>query len=170
MKSINWWPILAVAVIVAACGTPANNCDHPPPGIGGIVKGAEAAASPCQGRDVTFVLKSYTQAGHPYPLRCGRAGARGYGYLHIFDEPLHGDPLSDPTFNGEIAYTLEHGIEGQVGGGNYRYTVRYDDVKAVCFNLWGFRVVLAKAPAFPDGRPAGIITAAYYRAQPTVYP
>jgi hypothetical protein len=106
----------------------------------------------------------------PAPLR--QARPKGYGYLHIrYDEGGHGDAANDPTFSAEIANTLARGVEGIQGGGNYRYTVKYNDAQSACFRgAWGFRVVLGKAPPLPDGRPAGIITALYYTQAPAVYP
>jgi hypothetical protein len=49
--------------------------------------------------------------------------------------------------------------------------VKYDQAKSACYRgAWGFRVVLARQPAQPDGHPAGIITALYYSQQPARYP
>jgi hypothetical protein len=78
--------------------------------------------------------------------------------------------VKDPTFRGEIANTLEHGEERLASGGTWRYTVRYNDAKVICYNARYFRVVLARSPNLSDGHPAGIITALYYANQPDQYP
>lgn len=123
-----------------------NACDHPPPGVGAVMTDVQASTDPCAGQPERQIIAWYTQGGARYPLRCGRRDPKGYGYLHIrYDEGGHGDPVNDPTFSGEIGNTLVHGVEGFEGGGNYRYTVRYNDAKSACFRgAWGFRVVLAK--------------------------
>jgi hypothetical protein len=111
-----------------------------------------------------------------YPLRCGRIGRGGYGYLHISQDPAddgtigHGDPINDPSFAAEITATLARGVEGFVSGGTWRYTLEYSDGGKACTNAWGFRVVLAKQPLEPDGHPAGIITAFRYTQRPARYP
>lgn len=79
-------------------------------------------------------------------------------------------PWTTPTFRAEMANTLEHGMERLVSGGTWRYTVKYNDAKATCFNAHYFRVVLARSPNLPDGHPAGIITALYDANQPDQYP
>jgi hypothetical protein len=97
----------------------------------------------------------------------------GWGYLHIRDdvpragEPGHGDLLADPAFDLEVRDVLERGIEAAQGGGNWRYTLRYDQE---CADGWGFRVVLAKLPLLPDGHPAGIITAFRLDAEARFFP
>jgi hypothetical protein len=113
----------------------------------------------------------FSRQGIQYPLRCGRRDPRRFGYVHIrYDEGGHGDPLNDLTFRAEMANTLEHGTERLTSGGTWRYTVKYDDSKAICYNARYFRVVLARSPNLPDGHPAGIITALYYANQPDQYP
>jgi hypothetical protein len=165
--------LVALAPILMAdtCGDQ-NACNQVPPGIGGTVVTAQAATDPCAGQPPLHVVAWYAQGGVRYPLRCGRRDPRGYGYLHIrYDERGHGDPANDPTFSAEIATTLARGVEGFEGGANYRYTLKYDDAKSMCLKgAWGFRVVLAKAPPLPDGRPTGIITALYYTETPAKYP
>ncbi len=53
--------------------------------------------------------------------------------MHIRDDPPrpgsagHGDPLTEAAFHLEIADTLAGGVEAPQGGGNFRYTLRYDD-------------------------------------------
>jgi hypothetical protein len=69
-----------------------------------------------------------------------------------------------------VANTLEHGTEHLASGGTWRYTVKYDDSKAICYNARYFRVVLARSPNLTDGHPAGMITALYYANQPDQYP
>lgn len=86
------------------------------------------------------------------------------------DAAGHGDPVNDPAFAAENATTLARGVEAPQGGGNWRYTVKYNDAQSTCFNAWGFRVVLAKQPLRPDGHPTGTITAFRYTSQPTYYP
>jgi len=68
----------------------------------------------------------------------------------------------------EIADPLARGVEAPQGGGNFRYTVRYDDERGAAG--WGFRMVLAKLPLMDDGQPAGIITALPYDSEPSRYP
>ena len=79
----------------------------------------------------------------------------------------HGDLLTDPAFDLEVREVLERGAEAPQGGGNWRYTLRYDDE---CTDGWGFRVVLAKLPQLSDGHPAGIITAFRLAAEPLFFP
>jgi hypothetical protein len=132
---------------------------------------AQASADPCAGQAVVHVVAWFTRQSARYPLRCGRRDPRGFGYLHIrYDEGDHGDPVNDPTFRVEVANTLAHGIERLASGGTWRYTVKYNDAKAACFNARYFRVVLAPSPNLPDGYLAGIITALYYANQPDQYP
>jgi hypothetical protein len=120
---------------------------------------------------VEHIVAWFTRQGTRYPLRCGRLDPRGYGYMHVrYDEDGHGDPVNDPTFRDEVANTLKNGEERLASGGTWRYTVRYDDAKAICCNARYFRVVLGRSPNFPDGHPAGIITALYYASQPDQYP
>jgi hypothetical protein len=163
--------VLALVLAADPCSDQ-NACNNPPPGVGGVVTQAQAAADPCAGQPPLHVVAWYVQKGVRYPLRCGRRDPKGYGYLHIrYDEDGHGDPVNDQTFSAEVTNTLTRGVEGAAGGGNYRYTVKYDDVKSACFKgAWGFRVVLAKAPPLADGLPAGIVTALYYTQAPTRYP
>jgi hypothetical protein len=115
----------------------------------------------------------YVQGGIRYPLRCGQRARKGWGYLHIRDDPPrpgeagHGDPLRDGAFDLEMADTLARGAEALVGGGNWRYTLRYE---GECTAGWGFRMVLAKLPVLEDGHPTGIITAFRYERAPKYYP
>jgi hypothetical protein len=166
---------LAPILMAETCGEQ-NACNQVPPGVGAIVNEAEAATDPCAGQNENHVLAWYMQGGIRYPLRCGRHDPSGWGYLHIRDDSPsegasgHGDPVNDPAFSAEIAATLAQGVEALQGGGNWRYTVKYNDTKAICLNAWGFRVVLAKQPPKPDGHPAGIITAFRYSSQPARYP
>jgi hypothetical protein len=114
--------------------------------------------------------------GVKYPLRCGKTGRGGYGYLHMTRDPTddggvgHGDPVNDASFAAEITTTLGHGAQGHVGGWAWRYTLEYSEAAKICTNSWGFRVVLAKQPLEPDGHPAGIITAFRYAQRPAKYP
>ena len=62
---------------------------------------------------------------------------------------------------------LARGREALVGGGNWRYTLRYE---GECADGWGFRVVLAKLAVLEDGHPTGIITAFRYEPAPKYYP
>lgn len=158
------------SLATASCGA-ANVCEHQPIQID-QAKPVEAAADACQGRPELYVLKWYEQGSKRYPLRCGKPDPRGSGYRHILQElPSHSDPLTDSTFDAEIANTLASGQEGVVGGGNYRYTIKYTEGKSACFRgWWGFRVVLAKAPPLADGQPLGIVTAYYLTEQPKLYP
>jgi hypothetical protein len=164
---------LALAFVVMAddqCG--GYDCTKPPVEVGGLVTAAQAAADPCAGKPVEHILAWYTQGGVRYPLRCGRHNPRGYGYLHIRDDGDggHGDALNDAAFSAEIAYTLEHGVQGGPSGGTWRYSVEYSDAGKACTSAWGFRVVLAKQPMLADGHPTGIITALRYSSRPTSYP
>ena len=162
--------VLALMLAADPCSDQ-NACNNPPPGVGGVVTQAQAAADPCVGRPVEHIVAWFTRQGTSYPLRCGKRDPRGYGYVHIrYDEGGHGDPLNDATFRAEVANTLEHGTERLASGGTWRYTVKYDDAKAICYNARYFRVVLARSPNLPDGHPAGIITALYYANQPDQYP
>ena len=163
--------VAAVPMLMADTCSDQNVCNHPPPEVGALVVDAQASTDPCVGQPVNHVVAWFTRQGTRYPLRCGRRDPRGFGYLHIrYDERGHGDPVNDPTFRGEVANTLEHGIERLASGGTWRYTVKYNDAKAACFNARYFRVVLARSPNLPDGYPAGIITALYYANQPDQYP
>jgi hypothetical protein len=161
---------LAPILMAETCGDQ-NACNQPPPGVGAVTE-AQAATDPCVGQPPLYVVAWYFQGGARYPLRCGRRDPRGFGYLHIrYDQGGHGDPVNDSTFSGEMVNTLAHGVEGYEGGGNYRYTVKYNDTKSMCLKgAWGFRVVVAKAPPLADGRPTGIITALYYTQTPALYP
>jgi hypothetical protein len=166
---------LVPIVLADTCGDQ-NACNQPPPGIGGIAVTAQAATDPCAGQPPLHVVGWYVQGGMRYPLRCGHHDPAGWGYLHIRDDQpspgaaAHGDPINDPAFSAETAATLAQGVEAAQGGGNWRYTVKYNDTKAICVNAWGFRVVLAKQPPEKDGHPAGIITAFRYSSQPDHYP
>jgi hypothetical protein len=137
---------------------------------------AFARNAPCAGKSEHQIIAWYTQGGVKYPLRCGRTGRGGYGYLHIIQDPAdagsvgHGDPINDASFSAEIATTLAHGAEGFVGGGTWRYTREYSTDGKLCTDAWGFRVVLAKQPPQPDGHPVGIITAFRYATTPALYP
>ena len=162
--------IALAPLLLAACGDQ-NACNQGPVEIGASVTDAQAATDPCIGQPVEHVVARFTRQGTSYPLRCGKRDPRGYGYVHIrYDEGGHGDPINDPTFRAEVANTLENGIEHLASGGTWRYTVRYNDAKAMCFNARYFRVVLARSPTFTDGHPAGIITALFYASQPDQYP
>lgn len=166
----------AALLTATACAT-GSTCSHAPV-LGGraAVATAEAAADPCTGQLETHVLAWYQQGGTNYPLRCGHRDPAGYGYLHIRDDQPepgalpHGDPLNDGAFADEIGLTLARGVEAHVGGGNWRYTIKYDGTAAACLNAWGFRVVLAKSPPRPDGHPTGIITALRYTTEPKYFP
>jgi len=157
-------------LLADTCGDQ-NACNQPPPGVGAIVTDVQAAADPCAGQPVEHVVAWFTRQGTQYPLRCGRRDPRGYGYLHIrYDEGGHGDPVNDAAFRTEVANTLEHGMERLASGGTWRYTVKYNEAKAICNNAQYFRVVVARSPNLPDGHPAGIITALFYANQPDQYP
>jgi hypothetical protein len=78
--------------------------------------------------------------------------------------------MNDKSFCAEIVATLAHGVAAPQGGGNWRYTLRYNDAKAACLNARGFRVVLAKLPPRADGHQTGIIMAFRHSSQPTHYP
>lgn len=133
----------------------------------------DAPVDPCSGQSELHILSWFSQGGVLYPLRCGRRKPSGWGYLHIrYDRPRpgargHGDPVGDPGFRLEVEDCLARGVEAAQGGGNFRYTLRYDDD---CTDGWGFRVVLAKAPLRADGHPTGVITAFHYDAEPRYYP
>ncbi len=85
--------------------------------------------NPCSGKSERRILAWYVQGGVKYPLRCGRTGRSGYGYLHITQDPAddgaigHGDPINDTSFSSEITATLARGAEGVVGGGTWRNTL-----------------------------------------------
>lgn len=168
----------AAALLVAGACAGGNPCSRAPMlGRGDAMTTAEAATDPCAGQPVTHVVAWFQQGGSRYPLRCGHRDPAGYGYLHISaDQPEagaqpHGDPLKDPDFATEITTTLERGVEAHVGGGTWRYTLRYDATRAACTNTWGFRVVLAKSPPLTvDGHPTGIITALRYTSKPSLFP
>jgi hypothetical protein len=166
---------LAPILMADTCGDQ-SACNQVPSGVGGPVVTAQAATDPCIGQHQDHVIAWYVQGGVRYPLRCGHHDPAGWGYLHIRDDQPspdaagHGDPINDPAFSAEIAATLAQGLEAAQGGGNWRYTVKYNDTKAICLNAWGFRVVLAKQPPKADGHPAGIITAFGYSSQPAHYP
>jgi Berberine and berberine like len=139
------WLAAAVAwalapLLIASCGTE-NPCDDPPAEIGAVVADAQAAGDPCAGQPPLHVVAWYAQGGARYPLRCGKRDPKGYGYLHIrYDDAGHGDPVNDSTFSREISNTLTRGVEGFEGGGNYRYTVEYNEPKSTCLKgAWGFR-------------------------------
>ena len=170
MKGLLLLVVMVSALLADTCGDQ-NVCNHPPPEIGALVTDAQASVDPCAGQPPLHVLAWFTRQGVRYPLRCGRRDPRGFGYLHIqYDEGGHGDPVNDPTFRTEVADTLEHGTERLASGGTWRYTVKYNDAKAACFNARYFRVVLARSPNQTDGHPVGIITALYYANQPDQYP
>ncbi len=164
----------ALAPLLLASCTDGPDCSKPVEVLS-VGTTALAANTPCAGKSERQIVAWYTQGGVRYPLRCGRTGRGGYGYLHITQDPAddgavgHGDPLSDASFSAEIASTLAHGVEGFVGGGTWRYTREYSDNAKICTNAWGFRVVLAKQPPEPDGHPVGIITAFRYATRPARY-
>jgi len=172
-RALPRWSLAAfvlAALLLAACAD-SPDCNKPRYEFLSIGTTALAAADPCAGQPENHVVAWYTRGGVRYPLRCGKTNPAGYGYRHVLhDEGGHGDAVNDTDFSTEIAYTLEHGVEGFVGGGNYRYTREYSEGGKGCTNAWGFRVVLAKLPLMPDGHPAGIITALRYSSKPTVYP
>jgi hypothetical protein len=104
------WLVAAVALaplLLASCGTE-NASDHPPVGVGAAVTEAQAAGDPCAGKPEKYIVAWFTQGGVKYPLRCGKTGRGGYGYLHITRDPAddgtigHGDPINDPSFATEI--------------------------------------------------------------------
>jgi len=142
-----------------------------------------AAGNPCAAKKgetaallALRVVRTYQRTKPPapyaptqYPLRCGNTKS---GYLHLLDERAHGnydhgDPVNDPEFDAEVAFTIEHGNVVVQNNNNLRLTAQYDDVQRACHsNRWGFRVILAtNAPPFPpstwepDGLPTGVITA-----------
>ena len=168
--------LLALVPVLLAdtCGNP--DCTKPPVEILSIGTTARAATDPCAGTLEHLILAWYVQGGVKYPLRCGRTGRGGYGYLHITQDPAadgtigHGDPVNDPSFSEEITATLARGTEGHVGGGTWRYTLEYSAGGKACTNAWGFRVVLAKQPPESDGHPTGIITVFRYTQRPALYP
>lgn len=173
-------PAALVTILATGCGEIQRPCMPPGGGIGGVVTTAEAAADPCAGQPELRILSWFSQGGVKYPLRCGKRdnaqGHGGYGYLHIrYDKAAdgsqgHGDPVGDPAFVKEMQATLDHGTVAPQGGGNWRYTVRYDVVKESCTGFWGFRVILAKTPAMADDRPIGIVTAFRLTQEPQYYP
>jgi len=168
------WLVAAVALaplLLASCTDGGNACDKAPVGVGAVATDVQAAGDPCAGKPVDRIVAWFTRQGVRYPLRCGRRDPRGFGYVHIrYDEGGHGDPVNDPACRAEVANALEQGIEHLASGGTWRYTVKFDDAKAICVNARYFRVVLARSPNQPDGHPAGIITALHYANQPDQYP
>jgi hypothetical protein len=109
--------LVALAVLLTAqtCGT--TGCTKPPVEILSIGTTALAADNPCAGKSERQILAWYVRSGVKYPLRCGRIGRGGYGYLHISQDPAddgtigHGDPINDPSFAAEITATLARGVE-----------------------------------------------------------
>ena len=186
--------LLSPLLMADTCSGDDNPCTKPFPEIGTVVTTAEAAGDPCAGQSDRHILAWFTQAGVRYPLRCGqrdmpktsKQGTRrivtysgGNGYLHIRDDAAsdgtvgHGDPVNDRAFAAAMQQTLDKGTEvlqGGVGSGNWRYTVRYTAMTESCTHHWGFRVILAKAPPLDDGHPLGIVTAFYLSQQPQLYP
>jgi|SRR5215469_11556231 len=161
-------PVVAWLLATEGCG---GDCTNSPTEILVFGSKALAAVNPCDGQSQNHVVAWYSRQGVRYPLRCGKTNPAGWGYQHILlDEGGHGDALNDQAFSSEIAYTLEHGVEGFAGGGNYRYTHEYTDAMKACTNAWGFRVVLARQPLLSDGHPAGIITALRYSSKPALHP
>ncbi|HSR25186.1 MAG TPA: hypothetical protein VLW53_16645, partial [Candidatus Eisenbacteria bacterium] len=130
-------PVAMVPVLLAATCSDQNACDHPPPGVGAVVTDVQASSDPCVGQPPLHVVAWHVQGGVRYPLRCGKTGRGGYGYLHITQDPTddggvgHGDPVNDASFAAEITNTLANGVEAPQGGGNWRYTVRYTDALLV---------------------------------------
>jgi len=179
--------VLAPFLLTSCTDTLTTHCPplaHPP------VLTAAAASNPCRARTgesaallALRVVRTYQRTSPPapgvptrYPLRCG---TKDYGYLHLLDERArgnydHGDPVNDPEFDAEVAFTVEHGSVLIQNNNNLRLTVRYDDVQKACHsNRWGFRVILAtNAPPFPphtwkpDGLPMGVIAAFRLPSQP----
>lgn len=78
-------------LLLASC-TEGNSCDKPPVGIGAVVTDVQAAADPCAGQPPLHVVAWYMQGGTRSPLRCGKTGRGGYGYLHTRYDGGHGDP------------------------------------------------------------------------------
>jgi hypothetical protein len=161
----GWLAAALAALLVASCTDAVTaNCPllaHPEELT------VAAASNPCQagsGESVALlalrVVRTYQRTSPPvadaptrYPLRCGNTRS---GYLHLLDERAHGnydhgDPVNDPEFDAEVAYTIEHGSVVMHNNNNPRLTVRYDDLQRACHsNRWGFRVILAiNAPLFP---------------------
>ena len=186
-------PLAALAfapLLVASCTDDvAANC--PPLAHPEVLTVAASAGNPCAARRgesgallALRVVRTYQRTSPPapgaptkYPLRCG---TKDYGYLHLLDERAHGnydhsDPVNDPEFDAEIAYTIEHGTVVRQNNNNPRLTVRYDDLQRSCHsNRWGFRVILATNPPVypppnwkPDGLPTGVITAFRLADQPS---
>jgi hypothetical protein len=152
---------------------------------------AAAASNPCAARKGETakqlelrIVQRYQRtqppnpAGPTYPLRCG---TKSYGYLHLLDEIGQGhhdhcDPANDDACRQMIAFALQHGLAVAQQGGNYRYTVRYNDAQSMCHKSdWGFRLVIG--PNLPigvlvhlDGLPVGIVTAFRLPSAPSSYP
>jgi len=163
-RALPRWPLAAVVLAPLLLASCADDVTAKCPGLKHPeVLTVAAAGNPCAARaSEQHVLAWYSQGGVRYPLRCGHHDPASWGHLHMRDDSPspgaigHGDPINDPEFSAEIAATLAHGVEAPQGGGNWRYTVRYNDAQAACHNAWGFRVVLAKQPMQADGHPAGI--------------
>jgi hypothetical protein len=186
--------LLSPLLMAGSCSGDDNPCTKPFPEVGAVVTTAEAAADLCAGQQDDHILMWFTQGGVRYPLRCGlrdfpktsKQGTRrivtysgGWGYLHIRDDAAadgtvgHGDPVNDKAFAGAMQQTLDKGtgrLQGGTGSGNWRYTVRYNDLTQQCTHHWGFRVILAKSPPRLDGHPLGVLTAFYLTEQPKFYP
>ena len=181
--------VLLVAVPLMACTDSLTaKCPpltHPPIlTVAAATNRCVARAGETAGLLALRVVRTYQRTSPPapgasaqYPLRCG---ATEFGYLHLLDERSHGkydhgDPINDPEFDAEIAYTVEHGSVFVQNNNNLRLTVQYNDAQRTCHsNRWGFRVILAtNAPPFPpatwkpDGLPTGVITAFRLPTQPS---
>ena len=185
----GWLAAWALAPLLLASCTDSLSAKCPPLAHPPVLTVA-AADNPCAARKgesaallALRVVKTYQRTSPPapgaptqYPLRCGNTRS---GHLHLLDERAHGnydhgDPVSEPEFDAELAFTIEHGSVSVQNNNNLRLTVRYDDLQRTCHsNRWGFRVILAtNAPPFPpptwrpDGLPMGIITAFRLSDQP----
>jgi hypothetical protein len=191
--------LLSPLLMADTCSGDDNPCTKPFPEVGAVVTTVEAAGDPCAGQQDDHILMWFTQGDGRYPLRCGlrdfpktakKRGADGrvqtvttysggWGYLHIRGDAAadgtvgHGDPVNDKALAAAVKQTLDKGreaLQGGTGSGNWRYTVRYNDLTQQCTHHWGFRVILAKAPPRPDGHPLGVLTAFYLTDQPSFYP
>ena len=183
-RALPRWPlaafVLAPLLLAACAGDVTAKCPalaHPP------VLTVAAADNPCAARSgesagklALRVVRTYQRTNPPapglpsrYPLRCGDAKS---GYLHLLDalakgQHDHGDPVNDPAFDAEIAFTIEYGTRFDQGNNNWRLTAKFNDAQSGCHDGdWGFRVVVAtNAPPYPppawrsDGLPVGVITA-----------
>src|SRR5262249_17410958 len=146
----GWLAIVAWALaplLLAACTDSLSaSCPplaHPPvltaPAAAGHPRAARAGEA--AGLLALRVVKTYQRTEPPrsglptrYPLRCGNTKS---GYLHLLDERAHGnydhgDPANDPEYDGEVAYTVEHGTVLVQNNNNLRVTVQYDEAQPTC--------------------------------------